>query len=578
MNLRRRRLALPALLGIAILLVITGMVLLLQSFSVYLGLMSDSQDGQLLNWARVIDKNISLQLETYMSELDYATSRRGFQTSEHEWLTTGDASGLLMRMEENLISQDELIHCMLIVQDGEIKLSTSGHLDYALADTDEYHDDMIAACRSFDGSAYLALLHQRGDLTYAALLDLSLYYSSIKQALPVATDRVFLLSNGSNLLVHSHNGEIRIDDVPVLTAAECDESALSALLESHKTGVSEAMSYVFTSDGGTESYTARLAVLPASQSNNHYFTLGLSVNYDAIIQPLNSQLLSMLLYTVMVMLGVLMLVLLAIVYAHGNRRAQREIALLHEKNTQMEQLTEKTLALYHHQRLETLGTLTSKISHEFNNLLTPIMGHSILALESLPPECDDLRDNITEIYNASHAAKTVIARLNELSRKNSGTANRHLSAEALVRKALAVAAPAKNDGIVVHTDCASAEGYVYGNETQLSQLLLNLVLNAYQAMPGGGTLTAATRMEGGDIHIIISDTGPGIPQKLHKQIFEPFFTTKEAGKGTCLGLAIAQQVVTEHHGSIHVESAPGCGASFIVTLPASIPKKDPDED
>ena len=107
-----------------------------------------------------------------------------------------------------------------------------------------------------------------------------------------------------------------------------------------------------------------------------------------------------------------------------------------------------------------------------------------------------------------------------------------------------------------------------GNETQLSQMLLNLVLNAFQAMENRkGTVTVYSGLEDDQVELRVSDTGTGIPEEIKKQIFEPFFTTKEAGKGTGLGLAIVQQVVEEHKGSIKVQSQEGMGSEFIVKLP-----------
>ena len=126
-----------------------------------------------------------------------------------------------------------------------------------------------------------------------------------------------------------------------------------------------------------------------------------------------------------------------------NERAQRELALLQEKNAAMEALNRKNQELAHHDRLQTIGTLTSSIAHEFNNLLTPIMGYSILVLEQLPSDAEELYDNVLEIYNSSRKAKEIIARLSDLSRKNTSLTFQYVSPDELVRKVLAVASPAR---------------------------------------------------------------------------------------------------------------------------------------
>lgn len=263
-----------------------------------------------------------------------------------------------------------------------------------------------------------------------------------------------------------------------------------------------------------------------------------------------------------------------------DERAQRELELLRRKNETIEALNRRTNELAHHQRLETIGTLTSSIAHEFNNLLTPIMGYSILALERIPQEDTELYDAILEIYDASRKAKDIIARLSDLSRKNAPENFRLLSPDTLARRVLDVAAPARPARVEVKTDFQAGALRVRGNETQLSQMLLNLVLNGFQAIPPeGGTLTVATAADGSWVRFTVKDTGVGIDPAIRPYVFEPFFTTKESGKGTGLGLAIVQQVVEAHGGEIAVESKPEEGAAFIIHLPAAEgePEEIPEE-
>jgi signal transduction histidine kinase len=242
----------------------------------------------------------------------------------------------------------------------------------------------------------------------------------------------------------------------------------------------------------------------------------------------------------------------------------------------MEALNRKNQELAHHDRLQTIGTLTSSIAHEFNNLLTPIMGYSILVLEQLPSDAEELYDNVLEIYNSSRKAKEIIARLSDLSRKNTSLTFQYVSPDELVRKVLAVASPARPPHVEVRTDLACRHLWLRGNEIQLSQMLLNLILNAYHAMePGGGTLTVATRPEGEFLCFQVSDTGSGISPEVLPHIFEPFFTTKERGKGTGLGLAIVRQVMEEHKGTIAIDTAPGRGTTMLLRFPTITP---PEED
>lgn len=269
----------------------------------------------------------------------------------------------------------------------------------------------------------------------------------------------------------------------------------------------------------------------------------------------------------MTVAGIGLLVLLGLHILRGTARIQREAEALRRKNEEMEKLARTTRELAHHQRLETIGTLTASMAHEFNNLLTPIMGYSMMALEKLPPEEEELYDDILEIYNASRKAKDIISRLNDLARKNSSSAFREISPDEQIRRTLAVAKPAKPGNVEIRLNLNCWEQRIQANEIQFSQLMLNLILNGFQAMEAGGVLTISTSFDEENIHIQVEDTGCGIPEKIRDRIFQPFFTTKEAGRGTGLGLAIAAQVAADHKGIISCKSREGEGAVFTVTLP-----------
>lgn len=269
---------------------------------------------------------------------------------------------------------------------------------------------------------------------------------------------------------------------------------------------------------------------------------------------------------VLVGFGILLVVFLRMF--RRTARLQKEAEALHRKKEAMTALNEKTQQLAHHQRLEIIGTLTSSIAHEFNNLLTPIMGYSMMALEKLPPEEEELYDDILEIYNTSRKAKSIISRLSDLARKNNSTTFRETHPDDLIRKTLVVATPAKPPKVEVKLDLNCWDQVMQANEIQLSQLMLNLILNGFHAIgEQEGVLTIRTSYDENNILFQVSDTGCGIPDEIRNLIFEPFFTTKEAGKGTGLGLAIAAQVVEDHHGTIRVDTKVGQGTAFTVSLP-----------
>lgn len=221
--------------------------------------------------------------------------------------------------------------------------------------------------------------------------------------------------------------------------------------------------------------------------------------------------------------------------------------------------------------------MTSGIAHEFNNLLTPIMGYSIMSMEKLPPENEELMENLSEIYEASHRAKTLVSRLSALARKNSDESKILLSPYELGEKAEEMALPSKPENVELIATRTPGPERIFVNETSLVQLLLNLLINAFQATEEkGGLVRFQISAEGGDVLFRVSDTGIGIPEDVLPHIFEPFFTTKERGHGTGLGLAIAMQTVETHNGRITVESSEGIGTTFTVTIPGA-EKRDETE-
>jgi signal transduction histidine kinase len=269
-----------------------------------------------------------------------------------------------------------------------------------------------------------------------------------------------------------------------------------------------------------------------------------------------------------------MMVTLTILLFCKTSSLEKETDLLRQKNEAIEAINNQTRQLAHHQRLETIGVLTSSIAHEFNNLLTPIMGYSLMALEKLS-EDSQLYEEMIEIYESSRQAKEIISRLNDLSRKNNGNVFRQISPDDLIKKTITVATPAKPSEVEIRLDLNCWDQRIQANEIQFSQMILNLVLNAFHAMDRGGVLSVTTSFDEDSIFLRFEDTGRGISEDILPKIFEPFFTTKETGRGTGLGLAIVAQVVEDHHGEIQVSSQVGEGTVFLVRLPRStIP---PDE-
>ena len=248
-----------------------------------------------------------------------------------------------------------------------------------------------------------------------------------------------------------------------------------------------------------------------------------------------------------------------------------------------DQLDQLRGQLQESQRLATIGTIAAVIAHEFNNLLTPIVSYSQYALSSAQsptPDMDLVRKALGKAYQSSSKAGKICGAMLGLARGESSFGR--VEVRRLIEEALAVLArDPQKDGIALRVQ-VQPELAVSGDAVQLEQVLLNLLINARQALlgRGGGITIKASAISSadagaetaGEALIQVIDTGPGIPEKHLPRIFEPFFTTKKAvtrgeTRGTGLGLAICKEIVEHHHGRIQVQSEVGRGTTFNIYLP-----------
>jgi PAS domain S-box-containing protein len=223
------------------------------------------------------------------------------------------------------------------------------------------------------------------------------------------------------------------------------------------------------------------------------------------------------------------------------------------------------------QKLESLGRLAGGIAHDFNNLLMVVLGYSELLLGEVQ-ENERLARGLAEIKRAGERGAELTAQLLAFSRKQVARP-RPMSLNQLVEESRGMLERVIGEDIRLEISLAPEAWSIRADRTQLHQVVMNLVVNARDAMPAGGTLSIATRNASGEAYpgeyvaLEVRDTGVGMDENTQRQIFEPFFTTKRRGKGTGLGLATAFAVVTQASGHIAVESKPGQGATFRLYFP-----------
>lgn len=243
------------------------------------------------------------------------------------------------------------------------------------------------------------------------------------------------------------------------------------------------------------------------------------------------------------------------------------------------------------QKLDALGTLAGGIAHDFNNLLAAILGFTELALDDVPPQ-SPARRPLQEVLTAGRRAKALVRQILTFSRPGDD-GRRPLPLAAVVEEACRLLRASLPTALTLRTHIAPALPPVVGNATQLQQVVMNLCVNAMQAMAGQERGTLEIRAEqvevapafaqqqpplrpGPHLRLRVRDTGCGMAPAVQARLFEPFFTTKPVGEGTGLGLAVAHSIVTSHGGAITVESAVGQGTTMTVYLPCASPGEGDD--
>ena len=216
-----------------------------------------------------------------------------------------------------------------------------------------------------------------------------------------------------------------------------------------------------------------------------------------------------------------------------------------------------------------LRLLVGSLAHDFNNLLTTIAGHASL-IEAEADPGSEVQESARAVVQAAERASRLVRELRHLVRPTPSEPRR-VDLHQVISEVVDLLRPLAHNKVSIHLDLRAPEAVVKADPEQMHQMLLNLLLNARDAMPEGGVLTVETAASEppGRLSITVRDTGCGIAPEDLSRIFEPFFTTRKAQGGTGLGLAIVARIVKKHGGTISVESTPGRGSAFRVSLPAA---------
>ena len=263
------------------------------------------------------------------------------------------------------------------------------------------------------------------------------------------------------------------------------------------------------------------------------------------------------------------------VFANEIAAAWRKAQLVGALRRSLQDLQRTQEQLVQSQKMEAVGRLAGGVAHDFNNQLTAIMGYADILRVSLPEE-DSRRGEVAEIQRAAGRAAELTRQLLAFSRKQV-LRPRIVDLNELVREMRGMLQRLIGENIGLVTLSVEGPMLVRADPAQLEQVIMNLAVNARDAMPRGGRLEIATEREpehaglpGGPFHVLrVTDTGTGMSAEVMSRLFEPFFTTKEPGRGTGLGLSTVYGIVQQSGGHITCRSAPGEGTTFVIRLPST---------
>lgn len=566
------------LAAVAVLLVGLGILRMVRVYEQYRADMLSYESRHLNSIISTSARGMDWMISGYLGQTQMLVNRIEFREAEEEYFRTGNTEPM-----QELASRPDFLaigmKCMLVVYDqyGQVLAATDGEFpDYRIADV--FMADNVVL-RAQNGAYWLVFSYysNRG-LRYELALSVQSVFSA--HAAPARIGRhgyLFLMDVSGSFLAVSTGGETMTFSMEAVKKQfpDADMAAIGELAASQNDLPGQYTIYNYPWEDMEEGpYTPETLVVTCPVPvGDSCFIMGAAISFQEFNAILASMLDEIIGMSLLVIAGAGILMLLFAWFMIRNRRDALQMASLKEKAELMEEINRQQQSLQHNERLQQLGVMTSGIAHEFNNLMTPIMGQSLLLLEQLADEEESPRfESALDIYEASEKARTIIKGMSSMSKKNVDMSFRTLDIAALLQKTMNLAAMAKNSHIQQEFLAGEEPVFVSGNEQLLTQAFMNLFINGYQAMGDEGKLMVIMERESRSGHeyvrVEVRDSGPGLPQSNPGQIYEEFYTTK-GEHGTGLGLVICRKILETHKGTISASNHPEGGAVFTVRLPVA---------
>ena len=569
------------------------------TYDAYTQMMIAQQQQHLLITARAVSQNLSLYLSEQLRNVEILTQTPGFLTQFHTYYETGDQKGLKEYVLSYMLSQNQGVSRLyLLDQNGDEVFRYNQYPFLESFDESVLHLDQLAEGRQTGlGSAFRISPQHYGLTMVNSITDGSDYLGAVVSVLDMdALYQQYMapLQGTVDIIVKNERGTVIMHPESEMLTFNYfrDIQGLDTLPEYES--LWDMLQLQYQQEEGVAIYRACSGgILPEREEISAFSRMNLSgtswyisavMPYSQVVRMVNENLnrFAFLVTVIFVLIASSILIIYGL--QKNRQKLQIETRYLRDMNRTLEELHESREQVRHYQKLQTIGALAGGIVHEFNNLLTPIMGYSEFLKQQLGPE-NEYYEDIDEIYKAGGRAKEIVDQILPFSRRETASTQYNVvNLNAVIWDALKMVRMLLPSSVRLVVKPYSGPINIYGSATQIHQVLLNLCTNAYQAMEAsGGTLTVATRRvfqdqlperyhpvaEGEFVRLEVSDTGCGIPPEMLSRIFDPFFTTKAAGDGTGLGLSVVQNILISHGGFIEAESAVGRGSRFLVYLPVT---------
>lgn len=430
------------------------------------------------------------------------------------------------------------------------------------------------------GNVSSALIKQLDSNTSVGMIiDLQLYYKKFISTIKVGTNGYIVVKNADGIiLMHPENTQLGINviDGRQELYPDLDLTSLKELFNFqciNESGVKEYNSYWWTKEEITD--VKKIAAHSQVNFESDYIIVSAVTDYNDIYKPLEEgyQSIFNMIFTVTVIILAFVVYIVYLIFKDNKNR--EEILYLRELNDILEETRRKEETMLHQQRLQIIGTMTGGIVHEFNNLLTPIIGYAELLKCSLSNDLEEFEYS-QEILKSADRAQQIIKNISKLSRKNIETVFEFIHCRYIFENVIKMLIPLIPSNIrLIEIYNIGPDKGILCNETQIYQVILNLCVNAFHAIGDkeDGAVEFCWEIKNEQIIIKVKDNGCGMEKVIQDQIFDPFFTTKINGQGTGLGLSMVDQIVHIHKGRIEIDSEVNIGTTFTLYFPLAIESK-----